>query len=58
MPTVNTELATKADFHVLEQRLKTGFAKVEATIARAHERAIGIGLAGLAIATAILLTFG
>lgn len=27
---------TKSDFNVLEQQLKTGFAKVEATIAQAH----------------------
>ena len=58
MPTVNIELATKADLRVLEQLLKTGFAKVEATIAQAHLCTIGIGLAGLAVATAILLALG
>ena len=58
MPTVKIELATKADFRVLEQQLVTGFAKVEATISQAHLRTIGIGLGGLAVATAILLTLG
>ena len=58
MPAVNIELATKADFRVLEQQLETGFAKVEATIAQTHLRSIGIGLASLAVACAILLTLG
>lgn len=58
MPAVNIELATKADSHVLEQQLGTGLAKVEATIAQTHLRTIGIGLAGLAVACAILLTLG
>jgi len=58
MPTFKAELFTKTDFHVLERQLKTGFAKVEGTIAQAHLCTIGIGLACLAIATAILLTFG
>ncbi|MCY4014269.1 MAG: hypothetical protein OXG82_16320 [Gammaproteobacteria bacterium] len=58
MPTVNIELGTKADFLVLKQQLETGFAKVEATVTQAHLRTIGIGLAGLAVATAILLTLG
>ena len=58
MPTLSIELATKADFRVLEQQLETGFAKIEAAIAQAHLRTIGIGLAGLAVATAILLTLG
>ena len=53
-----TEHVTKTNFNVLEQQLQTGFAKVEATIAQAHLRAIGIGLGGLAVATAILLTLG
>ncbi len=54
----DAEHVTKTDFNVLEQQLQTGFAKVEATIAQAHLRAIGIGLGGLAVATAILLTLG
>ena len=55
MPTVDIELATKADLRVLEQQLKTGFGKVEATIAQAHLRAVGIGLGCLGLATAIVL---
>ena len=58
MPTSKTEPVTKADFHVLEQQLETGFAKVKATIAQAHVRTIGICLAGLAIATALPLSLG
>lgn len=54
----DAEHVTKTDFHVLEQQLETGFAKLEATIAQTHLRTIGIGLAGLAVATAILLTLG
>ena len=54
----DAEHVTKTDLHVLEQQLNTGFAKVEATIAQAHLRTIGIGLGGLAVATAILLTLG
>lgn len=54
----DAEHVTKTDFSVLEQQLQTGFANVEATIAQAHLRAIGIGLGGLAVATAILLTLG
>ncbi len=54
----DAEHVTKTDLHVLEQQLTTGFAKVEATIAQAHLRTIGIGLGGLAVATAILLTLG
>ena len=53
-----TEHVTETDFNVLEQQLKTGFAKVEATIVQAHLRTIGIGLGGLAVATAILLALG
>ena len=52
------EHVTKTDFNILEQQLETHFAKVEATIAQAHLRTIGIGLSGLAVATAILLTLG
>lgn len=54
----DAEHVTKTDFHVLEQQLETGFAKVEATIVQAHLRTIGIALGGLAVATAILLTLG
>lgn len=54
----DAEHVTKTDFRVLEQQLKTGFAKIEATIAQAHLRTIGICLGGLAVATAILLTLG
>lgn len=55
---LSIEPVTKADLHVLEQLLKTGFAKVEATIAQAHLRTIGIALGSLAVVTAILLTLG
>jgi len=54
----DAEHVTKTDFHVLERQLETGFAKVEATIAQAHVHTIGICLAGLAMATALLLTLG
>ena len=54
----DAEHVTKTDLHVLEQPLNTGFAKVEATIAQAHLHTVGIGLGGLAVATAILLTLG
>lgn len=53
-----TRHVNKTDFSVLEQQLKTGFAKVEATIAQAHLPTLGIGLVGLAVATAILLALG
>lgn len=58
LPEADAEHVTKTDLHVLEQQLNTGFAKVEATIAQAHLRTVGIGLGGLAVATAILLTLG
>ena len=54
----DAEHVTKTDLHVLEQQLTTGRAKAEATIAQAHLRTVGIGLGGLAVATAILLTLG
>ena len=54
----DAEHVTKAEFHVLEQQLQTGFANIETAIAQAQLRTIGIGLGGLAIATAVLLTLG
>ena len=52
----DAEHVTKADFRIMEQQLKTGFASIETTIAQAQLRGVGIALGGLAIATAILLT--
>ena len=54
----DAEHVTKADFRVMEQQLKTGFANIETTIAQAQLRGVGIALGGLAVATAILLTLG
>lgn len=54
----DAEHVTKTDVHVLERQLEAGFAKLEATIAQTNLRTVGIGLAGLAIATAFLLTLG
>ena len=61
----DAEHVTKADFRILEQQLKTGFANVETTMARIETtiaqallRGVGIVLGGLAVATAILLTLG
>ena len=52
----DAEHVTKADFRIMEQQIKTGFASIETTIAQAQLRGVGIALGGLAIATAILLT--
>ena len=52
------EHVTKVEFHALEQQLQTGFPNIETAIAQAQLRTTGIGLGGLAIATAVLLTLG
>ncbi len=57
---------TKAQFvaaiEKLEQQMQTGFANIEATIQKAiagsQMRVVGIGLGGLAIATAVILSVG
>ena len=50
---------TKAQFLAatdkLEQQLQTGFANLQSAIAASQLRIVGLGLGGLAVATAILL---
>lgn len=69
MPTRNVDTAeadvdylAKAEFvacmEKLEQQMQTGFANFQITIAATELRVVGIGLGGLAIATAIILALG
>jgi len=58
----DAEHVTKAEFvaaiEKLEQHMQTGFENVEASIASSQLRIMSIGLGGLAIATAVILSVG